>query len=100
MKSRRDLLRHPKLGASWEGFAIEAVLQSLGDDVEEAFYWGVHGQSEVDLYLPNSDQAFEFRHSSAPTLTSSMSAALRNLGLKRLTVIYPGTRAYPLAEGI
>ena len=77
IKSHQELLSHPKLGASWEGFALEAVLQNLAVDPDEAFFWSVHGQSEVDLYLPGyrGGVAFEFKPASAPTLTASMKAA-------------------------
>ena len=40
---------HPKLGASWEGFALEHVLRVLRAEPGEAFYWGTHGGAELDL---------------------------------------------------
>lgn len=42
---------HPRLGASWEGFALEQVIRLSGAAEEEVFYWGVHNQAELDLLL-------------------------------------------------
>ena len=36
-----SVLGHPKLGASWEGFALEHVVTSLG--TRDAYYWATHG---------------------------------------------------------
>ena len=40
---------HPKLGASWEGFALEETLKAAMPD--EAHFWAVHSGSELDLLL-------------------------------------------------
>ena len=42
--SRRDLELHPKVGASWEGYAVEEVLKALRPD--EAYYWATHQGAE------------------------------------------------------
>lgn len=102
IRSHQELMSHPKLGGSWEGFALETVLHGLAVDSSEAFFWAVHGQSEIDLYLPGhkGGVAYEFKHASAPTLTASMKAVMRDLRPKKLIVVYPGEKSYPLAEGI
>src|SRR3989338_4700524 len=46
----KDLQTHPKLGASWEGFALEAVIRSLGLNTQETFFWGTHAGAELDLF--------------------------------------------------
>jgi uncharacterized protein len=40
LRSRRDLLTHPKLGASWEGFVIEQLLHAAEPD--QAYFWATH----------------------------------------------------------
>ncbi len=47
--SQRQILGHPKCGASWEGFVIEQILSALRP--REAYFWGVHLQAELDLLL-------------------------------------------------
>ena len=91
---------HPKLGASWEGFALEQVLRWTGD--REAYFWATHAGAEVDLLVLRNGKrvGFEFKHSDAPTLTKSMHIALQDLGLEHLWVIYPGTLRYALTDRI
>lgn len=97
-----DLLHNPKLGASWEGFALEEVIRSHDQDPEMCFFWGVHGQSELDLLLLQNNKriGFEFKFVDAPRLTASMSSAYKTLGLDQLFVIYPGKKDYALDKKI
>jgi hypothetical protein len=91
-----DLEAHPKLGASWEGFALEQVLHLTGD--RDAYFWATHGGAELDLLLnwPGRRYGFEFKYGTAPSLTRSMHTALRDLKLARLFVIHPGPDSYEL----
>lgn len=92
------LVAHPKLGASWEGFALEMILrQTTG---EEGFFYAVHNGPELDLYFPNRGIGIEIKRQDAPSVTRSMQSAQRDLRLDRLLVVYPGTRAYELADRI
>lgn len=96
--SMSDLLTHPKLGASWEGFVLEQVMQQLTG--YDAYFYAVHSGSELDVYLPGYDVGFEIKRKDAPKKTRSMDIAISDLGLKRLFVIYPGKRRYPLSNDI
>lgn len=91
---------HPKCGASFEGFALEHVLRH--HPRAEAFYWAVHSGPELDLLLLERGRrlGFEFKYADAPALTSSMVSAVADLRLDSLTVVYPGTRRYPLADAV
>lgn len=94
------LSTHPKVGASWEGFALESVLARAEPD--EACFWATHGGAELDLLLIRDGRrvGIEFKRADAPRLTPSMTAAMSDLDLDALYVVYPGTRRYPLAERI
>lgn len=92
------LISHPKLGASWEGFALEVLLQNYAG--EEAYFYAIHSGSELDLYFPNAGVGFEIKRQDAPKRTRSMDIALKDLKLKQLYVVYPGERAYALSEQI
>ncbi len=96
----RDLEGHPKVGASWEGYAVEEVLKALRPD--EAYYWATHNGAELDLLLFQAGRRIgvEFKRSSSPTLTPSMRIALADLRLDRLMVVYPGERRFPLADRV
>jgi predicted AAA+ superfamily ATPase len=97
-----QLFSHPKLGASWEGFALEMLLQQLKLPEERFFFWAVHSGAEVDLFWQDGGKNFavEFKYHEAPRLTSSMKTACENLSLEKLYVIYPGNESYQLEKNI
>jgi predicted AAA+ superfamily ATPase len=100
IRTRADLLSHPKLGFSWESFVIEQLLQAF--EVDHAYFWATHQGAELDLLLmPGSRRiGVEIKRSDAPALTPSMRSALEDLRLNRLWVIYPGERRYTLHERV
>jgi uncharacterized protein len=96
----RDLLAHPKCGASWEGYAIEETLKVVQPD--EAYFWATHQGAELDLLLIKDGRRLgvEIKRSDAPVLTPSMRIALDDLKLEQLVVLYPGKTSYTLAERV
>ena len=98
--STHALLGHPKVGASFEGFAIEQILSILGS--RSAYFWATHGGAELDLMitLGGRRHGFEFKMSDAPGVTRSMRIAIADLGLEHLWVVYPGDQRYALDDGI
>jgi predicted AAA+ superfamily ATPase len=96
----RDLALHPKVGASWEGYAIEEVIKALRP--EASYYWATHGGAEIDLLLFKGGRriGIECKRTDAPTLTPSMRIALEDLKLSELKVVYPGDRRYRLAPKV
>ncbi len=93
-----DLESHPKLGASWEGFAIEQVLSITGD--RDAYFWATHGGAELDLMVnwQGRRYGFEFKYGDAPSMTKSMHTALHDLKLERLFVVHPGRDSYVMND--
>ena len=100
IRTDHDLLSHPKSGASWEGYALEAALACVRPD--EAYFWATHQGAELDLLLFKDGRRFglEMKRSDAPIMTPSMRIAQRDLRLEKLVVLYPGSRRYLLAEAI
>lgn len=96
LDTERAVLSHPRCGASWEGYAIEEVLRAVRPD--RAFFWATHGGAELDLLLFKGGRRFgvEVKRQDAPRITASIRIALQELGLERLTVLYPGEKAYTL----
>jgi predicted AAA+ superfamily ATPase len=92
--------RHPKCGASWEGFALDQVLRIARPD--EAYFWGTHAGAELDLLMFKDGRrvGVEFKRSDAPHFTPSMRVALNDLALDALYVVYPGDRRYSLAPQV
>ncbi len=93
-----DLEAHPKLGASWEGFALEQVLSLTGD--RDAYFWATHGGAELDLMViwRGRKFGFEFKYGDAPSMTKSMHTALHDLKLERLFVVHPGKDSYVMND--
>ncbi|MBS0264975.1 MAG: ATP-binding protein [Planctomycetes bacterium] len=91
-----DLELHPKVGASWEGYAIEEVLKALRPDA--AYFWATHQGAELDLLLFKGGRRLgvDCKRIDAPKVTPSMRIALNDLKLDRLIVAYPGDSRYPL----
>ena len=91
---------HPRVGASWEGFALEEVLRAL--PTSQAWFWSVHSGAELDLLVMTRGErwGFEFKFSEAPSVTKSMRVAVTDLSLDRLCVIYPGPIRYRVDERI
>ncbi len=89
---------HPKLGASWEGFALEEVLRITGD--REAYFWNTQGGAELDLlvFINGQRYGFEFKYADAPGITKSLQVAHEDLNLRRVFVVHPGTKSYPLND--
>ena len=98
--NQHDLEHHPKVGASWEGYAVEEVLKALQPD--EAYFWATHNGAELDLLLFKNGRRIgvECKRADAPTLTPSMRTALTDLKLDELYVVYPGEKRYPLTKQV
>jgi predicted AAA+ superfamily ATPase len=96
-----EVMAHPRFGLSWEGFALEHVIQALGAE-RDACFWGSPSGAEVDLVVPRGGKlyGFECRYDDAPTITKSMRVAKAELELDRLYVVHPGTREYEIDEGV
>ena len=102
IRSPRDLAAHNKLGASWAGRTLEVAARAIGQRNEALAFWAPHNNAEVDLFWQEHgrNRAVEVKYADAPRFTRSMASAVTNLELAHLGGVYPGDRAYPLAEGV
>jgi hypothetical protein len=96
----RDLLTHPKCGASWEGYVIEEVLAAVRPD--EAYFWATYQGAEIDLVLRKDERMYgvECKRTDTPHLTPSTRIALADLGLEAIAVVYPGTKRFSIAPAV
>lgn len=102
IERQEQLYSHPKLGGSWEGFALEEVIRAHQATTEECYFWATHSGAEVDLLIIKDGKktGYEFKYSDRPKATKSMHMAIESLQLDRLTVVSPTTRSFPLTETI
>jgi predicted AAA+ superfamily ATPase len=100
--SKTALNGHPKLGASWEGFALEEFISFHKLSEQECFFWRLHTGAELDLVFQKSGKLYglEVKYSDAPKMTKSMHSALAELNLEKLFVLYPGKDAYKLSKKV
>jgi len=95
-----SLYGHPRVGASWEGFAFHQFMQIIRPS--QAFFWSTYSGAEIDLFFLHRGRRYgiEFKFNEAPKVTKSMRIALKDLALQHLWVIYPGQYPYPVDEQI
>jgi uncharacterized protein len=95
-----QLLGHPRVGASWEGFAVEEVMKAVRPG--EAYFWATHAGAELDLLVFRHGRAFgvEAKFIEVPRPTRSMRVALTDLGLVHLWIVHPGRHSYAIEDRI
>jgi predicted AAA+ superfamily ATPase len=94
---------HPKVGASWEGFALEEVIFSSDIYYDDCYYWRTQTGVELDLLVFKEGKriGYEFKYADAPKITRSMRVAMEDLALNELNIVVPsGTEVYSLDENI
>ena len=102
LTSRTDVVSHPKVGASWEGFVIQQIVHLMAAPPDQCFHWSTHAGAKLDLLVMDGARrhGFEVKRSEAPRLTRSMRSAMETLNLDRLDVVHAGTARYRLATRI
>ena len=100
LETESDLLAHPRVGASWEGFALEQVLHAIAPS--DAYFWGTHAGAELDLMFFHRGRRYgvEIKFSEAPKTTRSMHIAAEDLGLEHLWIVAPTRDSYPITESV
>jgi hypothetical protein len=102
IESMDQLVSSPKLGASWEGFALESVSRVLNRQAHELYFWRTQAGAELDLFWQwgGKNWGVECKYQDAPRMSASIKSALNDLDLAGLWVIYPGRTAYQLANNV
>ena len=90
-----ELHNNAKLGASWEGFALEEVVRRSQVDEHSCYFWSTHSDAEVDLIIFKNGKrlGFEFKYLDSPKITKSIRIAMDDLNLDSLTIVVP-TQCY------
>lgn len=102
IKTFGDMEKHPKIGASWEGFVIDQIIRLMGFRREDCFFWATHAGAELDLLVVRGRGrlGFEVKLTSSPRVTPSMRSALSDLKLQRLYVIHSGEETFQIEKNI
>ena len=94
-----DVLSHPVVGASWEGFVIENVIAAAPFGTDPWFYRTRAG-AEIDLLLHLPDRrlwAIEVKRSAAPRPGRGFVIAASDLEVDERFVVHPGREPFPLS---
>lgn len=100
--SKNELLTNPKLGASWEGLALEMIIRNLGVEADECYFWGIHNQGELDLLIVKDGKrlGYEIKYSDSPSLSNFAKTIPKLLKLDEFSVVYPGDKTFSIEQGI
>ena len=100
LKDFQALNGHPRVGASWEGFALEQTLNII--ETRQIYFWATYSGAELDLFFLHNGRRYgvEFKYSEAPVATRSIHSALETLKLEHVWIVYPGNTQYPVHEKI
>jgi len=98
--SNRDLLRHPKVGASWEGLVVESLVNRAG--AQNVSFWSTHSGAEVDLRIETDSRVIgvEVKRTASPKLSKSIRSAIESLDLEHHYVVHGGAHRFPLASDV
>ena len=102
IEDKEALMFHPKLGPSWEGFAIESIIRFVQAGPGDCYFWSTHAGAELDLLVFEAGRrvGFEIKHTDSPRMTKSLRVAQADLKLDAVHVVYPGTEQFPLDEKV
>lgn len=97
-----DVLGHPIVGPSWEGFVIETLIGAASKRLTP-FYHRTADGAEIDLVFERAGKpsiAIEVKRSSAPSVAKGFKIGCADLGIEKRFVCYPGTERFSLGGGI
>jgi predicted AAA+ superfamily ATPase len=102
IENYNNLLAHPVVGGSWEGFIIENIM-SVAPARMQPYYYRSAGGAEADLVLEFADGhkwVIEIKRNSAPRLSKGFHIACEDIQPDKKFVIYSGKDTFPMGDGI
>ncbi len=102
IESKKSLISHPKLGASWEGFALNQVISHFQLEDDDIYFWNVHQQGGLDLFFQKNGKRYgvEFKFNNPPYQLASINYTIKHLRLNHVYYIYPGEKLFSIKENI
>ena len=102
VSNQDQLLSHPVVGSSWEGFVIENIISVLPKGAETYFYRTASG-AEIDLIIKFSDKdvwAIEIKKSLTPKIHKGFHQACEDVRATEKYIIYSGTDEFPAKHNV
>ena len=100
IRSHDDLLSHPVVGASFEGYAMENILASARG--YEASFYRTGAGAEIDLVLRRARRvlAFELKSATVPRVSKGFWHAVEDISPDAAFVVAPVRESYPLKNDV
>ena len=97
-----DYHSNPKIGASWEGFAMEQVIAYFNVRPEDCYFWNIQSIGEIDLLIIKDGKkiAFEFKFASVPSVSKRTHQLLDILKPDKFYIVTPGNESYIIDNDI
>lgn len=102
LSTKEQVLGHPVIGQSWEGFSVENLL-TVAPERSEASFYRAAGGAEIDLVLTlpgRGPWAIEVKRSLKPKPTKGFLSACEDVEPEARFIIYPGAERFSLSEEI
>lgn len=101
LHSMEDILSHPVVGASWEGFVIENLLSCLPIGVTPWYYRTAAG-AEIDLVIEqgNKKYAIEIKRSLSPSLSKGFHLGCQDINATKCFIVYSGNEQFPVSKDV
>ena len=102
IEAQEDLLGHPVVGGSWEGFCIENLIAAAPRGTEASFYRSSAG-AEIDLVLklPKGQiWGIEIKRTTSPKVTRGFHIAAEELEVSERILVYADEKHVPGQGGV
>jgi len=102
IKDYDDLLGHPAVGGSWEGFVIENLLADLPLWASPYFYRTSAG-AEIDLVIEAGNKkiiAIEIKRSISPTLSKGFLIGCEDVNATHRYFVYSGAERFRISKDV
>lgn len=99
---KEEILGHPVVGPSWEGFVIENLL-SVAPERADAGFYRASGGAEIDLVLTFPGQrvwAIEIKRSLDPKPARGFHSGCKDVKPDARFVVYPGDERFSISRNI
>ncbi len=97
-----DLMGHPVIGTSWEGFVIENLISCIPARATCWFYRTSAG-AEIDFIIEHSQRikiAIEIKRSLSPKVSKGFHLGCEDIEATDRFLVYSGENRFPIAKGI
>lgn len=102
LKSLDDVLGHPVVGSSWEGYVMENLISCLPEGVTPWFYRTSAG-AEIDLVIEQNNKrkyAIEIKRSISPSISKGFHLGCEDIKATDRFIVYPGKERFPVTKEV